>query len=619
MNARLLLVFTFLLVTTYSWSQTFSNNNSISLPDENTAVVIPVQVSGLSNAINSTFGLTQVCLTLDHPFIGQLVAVLKSPNGSDSVRLLWHDGGNSVVNQTICFTEAANNFIATYPVTGVNSYFGEDDNNIMNNGRDPNGTWQLIITDIVPGYAGTFNGISISFGNNPPPTHNRIFGCSLGSPWGCECPDGSDTCELLPDMTNARASLLRQYGETATEIRFAVATPNIGAGPLEMNGSSTQCFCDTTPVACGTTCPTGQELKHTVKQKIYKRSGNGMTTYERDAGQMELHPTHNHIHVDHWTNNTLRIKSKDPNPTNWPIIGTAYKISFCLINLGSCDSYPNYCVDNNGNVLQTSDIPNYNFGNQSGCGLKQGIYPGKVDEYGAGLEGQSISLDGLCNGNYYLVSITDPENAVKESDENNNYAYIPVKLNQRPCNSCSANFYADTLHGVDSLTVHFTDSTIAIPDSWRWDFGDGTTDTVQFPTHKYTQPGVYTVQLRTTASLSGGNICKDTAVKTAYITITESPRPEPPITDIFINASPNPFKDYLNLYTNSKEDLNVNVEVYDLMGRKISNQLITSFNKNNSPRQVSSQSFGVADGLYFIRLSYNGTIKTMKVIKSSGN
>lgn len=619
MNPKSILLVFLVCMSFQTFAQTFSNNSAVSLPDENTVVVVPVQVSGLPNAINSSFGLTQVCLKLDHPFIGQLVAVLKSPTGSDSVRLLWHDGGNAAVNTTLCLTEAANNFISTYPVSGITTYFGQEDNNILNDGRDPNGTWVLRITDIVPGFAGSINGISLTFGNNPPPTQNRDFGCSLNSPWGCQCPDGSDTCDLLPDMTNARASLLRQLSETADDIRFAVATPNIGAGPLEMNGSATQCFCDTTPVVCGTTCPTGQELKHTVKQKIYRRYGNVMTSYERDAGQMEFHPTHNHIHVDHWTNNTLRIKSNDPNPINWPIIGTAYKISFCLINLGTCDSYPNYCVDNNGAVLQTTDIPNYGFGMVSGCSLGQGIYPGKVDEYGAGLEGQSISLDGICNGNYYLVSITDPEDAVKETDENNNFAYIPVKIKQRSCNTCSANFYADTLRGIDSLTVHFSDSTIAIPDSWEWDFGDGTTDTVQFPTHKYTQPGVYTVKLKTAASLTAGNICKDTAVKTAFITVTESPRPpvEEP-TEVQITANPNPFKDYLNLYTNSSKDLDVNLDIFDVVGRKISTQKI-NFNKNTSPRQIGGSSFGVANGLYFIRLNYNGETKTIKVLKNSGN
>jgi hypothetical protein len=274
----------------------------------------------------------------------------------------------------------------------------------------------------------------------------------------------------------------------------------------------------------------------------------------------------------------------------------------------------NYCVDNNGNVLHTTDIPNYGFGMVSGCSLNQGIYPGKVDEYSAGIAGQSIPLAGLCNGNYYLVSITDPDNVVKEIDEDNNYSYVPVRLTQRPCNSCSANFYADTLHGIDSLTVNFTDSSIAIPDSWLWDFGDGTTSTAQFPTHTYTQPGNYSVKLITNASVGTGTICRDTAIKTAYVKVIASPRPD----EIYVNAGPNPFTNYLNLFTNSYRDLPVTVEIFDILGRKISNKNIR-FREATSPFRLESNDFGISLGMYLVRIGFNGKYKTIKVIKSHTN
>lgn len=41
---------------------------------------------------------------------------------------------------------------------------------------------------------------------------------------------------------------------------------------------------------------------------------------------------------------------------------------------------------------------------------------------------------------------------------------------------------------------NFTDQSIGA-DEWNWDFGDGTTSTVQHPSHTYTTPGVYTVTL----------------------------------------------------------------------------------------------------------------------------
>ena len=596
-------------------AQTFSNNTVTPIPDVNATITIPITVTGLATAINTGFGLTGVCLNLNHPFIGELTIVLKAPTGTDSVRLLWHDGGNIAINSGICITESATQYIATYHSGGNTVYFGEESNNIMNNGRNPNGVWTLRITDVVPGNAGSFTNASITFGNNLPPTHNRVFGCSINSPWGCHCPDGSTDCDLLPDMTNAEKPLGTDLQETPGELRFSVATPNIGAGPLEMNGSSTECFCDVTPVPCGTTCPAGQVLKHNVYQKIYHRSGNTMTSYARLAGLMEYHPSHNHIHVDHWTNNTIRIKTMDPNPTHWPIIGTSYKISFCLVNLGSCDSYAGYCKDNAGNVLTTANIPNYNFGVVSGCGLGQGIYPGRVDEYSAGLDGQSIDVTNNCNGTYYLVSITDPDNNVKEIDDNNNWAAVPLHLSRQAQNCCKTGFRADTLHGVDSLWVQFIDSSVAIPNQWHWDFGDGTTSTQQFPLHHYTLPGTYTVKLSTQSETG----CKDSLTRTNYITITQTPVviPVNPIEVLAITVSPNPFKDQQFLRFRSPIAMKMEMMIYDVIGRQLHEEKM-NIPAGNSTFVLSASAMHLADapGLYFLKLlDESGHFFVVKIVR----
>lgn len=72
------------------------------------------------------------------------------------------------------------------------------------------------------------------------------------------------------------------------------------------------------------------------------------------------------------------------------------------------------------------------------------------------------------------------------------FNWINLSLSQ----SFVVDFTADKLSGCDSLTVRFTDLTSA-PElqAWMWNFGDNTFDTVQNPVHKYSSPGVYTVQL----------------------------------------------------------------------------------------------------------------------------
>jgi PKD repeat protein len=49
--------------------------------------------------------------------------------------------------------------------------------------------------------------------------------------------------------------------------------------------------------------------------------------------------------------------------------------------------------------------------------------------------------------------------------------------------------------GKAPLLVTFTDRSIGSPTSWSWDFGDGTTSTVQNPTHTFTSGGAFDVKL----------------------------------------------------------------------------------------------------------------------------
>lgn len=46
--------------------------------------------------------------------------------------------------------------------------------------------------------------------------------------------------------------------------------------------------------------------------------------------------------------------------------------------------------------------------------------------------------------------------------------------------------------------VDLVDTSAGTPTSWAWDFGDGTTDTTQNPSHTYESPGTYTVSLQAT-------------------------------------------------------------------------------------------------------------------------
>ncbi|MBC7447349.1 MAG: PKD domain-containing protein [Hymenobacteraceae bacterium] len=62
----------------------------------------------------------------------------------------------------------------------------------------------------------------------------------------------------------------------------------------------------------------------------------------------------------------------------------------------------------------------------------------------------------------------------------------------------------------------FTDRSQSAPTSWLWDFGDGTTSTLQNPTHTYTQNGSFAVSLVATNAFGRDSVTVDDA---AFVTI----------------------------------------------------------------------------------------------------
>lgn len=84
-----------------------------------------------------------------------------------------------------------------------------------------------------------------------------------------------------------------------------------------------------------------------------------------------------------------------------------------------------------------------------------------------------------------------------------------------------ANFGYDTLVFCDRGLINFSDSTTFNDPitTYNWDFGDGTTSTLQNPTHLYTSPGLYTVQLAVQTQLG----CSNTLLKNNLVRVVQRP------------------------------------------------------------------------------------------------
>lgn len=99
-------------------------------------------------------------------------------------------------------------------------------------------------------------------------------------------------------------------------------------------------------------------------------------------------------------------------------------------------------------------------------------------------------------GGQYTVKLTAKNAVGSNTTTKTKYItveYVPV-----------ASFSASPTSGTAPLNVSFTDKSTGYPESWNWDFGDGSTSTEQKPVHTYSEAGKYTVNL-TVTNLAGSS------------------------------------------------------------------------------------------------------------------
>jgi len=88
----------------------------------------------------------------------------------------------------------------------------------------------------------------------------------------------------------------------------------------------------------------------------------------------------------------------------------------------------------------------------------------------------------------------------------------------QPTATLSADFAANNVNICLADAVTFNDASAGNPTSWVWNFGDGTTSTIQNPSHTYSSSGTYDVSL-TISNSTGSN----SETKTDFISVNNNP------------------------------------------------------------------------------------------------
>lgn len=501
-----------------SYGQTYMSGGA-SIPDHGVPLQIIIPVSGLDSAnINSNYGLEQICIDINHTSVHDLAIYVMSPNGTN-VELSSGNGGTADNYTSTCFDMNATQLITsgTPPYTG--SYIPEHSFGVFNDGQAGNGLWRLIVTDYLLGDTGSVIQVSLHFGYNPPPPISVSVGpCNDFSPAGCVCADGDSSCWLMPDIITATSMLQDTFWqrEVFNMLRVTNSCANIGYGPMEIVGTGIW-VCNDSIVSGPGRCPDSTFAKQKITQRVFvKNAGVGFFDFKDTlVGTMQFHSDlgHNHLHVDDWTVNTLRLRGPGSDASKWPIVGSGNKVSFCIYDHLVCGGTFKNCQYYSDMNLYAS-LPNNGLGNGfTTCGTAvQGMSVGYSDIYDWSLAGQEVVFDSLCNGNYYLVSEFDPNKRFVDGNRTNNVSVVPVTLKQQISGCCKSNFRIDTIDYNENI-YQFVDLSIPIPDHWFWDFGNGITDTTQFPIVNYNDSLLYTIKL----IISNNSGCIDSSTQNILI------------------------------------------------------------------------------------------------------
>lgn len=206
--------------------------------------------------------------------------------------------------------------------------------------------------------------------------------------------------EVLPDLRTLPPFgfvLETEPGTRQRTLRFSNSIWNSGTGTLEVNGIQFE----------------GRNRVR-VQQHVYRSDG----TYQaRDAGIFHFDSEHGHWHWENFS--VYELWSVTTTGQLGEQLFSSDKIGYCLIDVAR-ELGPR---TPDGEPVLLIDPPDFRQYTQCDAAL-QGLSSGWTDTYRNHLPGQSMDISTLPEGLYALRSTVDPENRIRELDEENNSALI---------------------------------------------------------------------------------------------------------------------------------------------------------------------------------------------------
>lgn len=299
-----------------------------------------------------------------------------------------------------------------------------------------------------------------------------------------------------------------------------------------------------------------------------------------------------------------------------------------IANVTGCHAYfGNYQTATNTNQFYVS----------SNSPLFDSTYVGHIHwDFGDGVTADGYPYLGQSNANishtyassgYYNVCLTLTDSIHGCSDTWCDSVYVGTVT--PPAANCNATFvlWQDSLNPGTWYAYNYPSS--GITPTYLWDFGDGSTDTVAYPTHVYTAPGHYDICL-TVADANGA--CTSTYCDTSSAhKMTQSGAVMNAMTQLVVinNTTgihkandlvtsalvyPNPVGSSATLSVTVAEAGSVTYTTYDMFGKVLGSQKAALVKGNN---KINLNTGDYASGVYYIRITDNSTqkVNTVKIVK----
>ncbi len=254
----------------------------------------------------------------------------------------------------------------------------------------------------------------------------------------------------------------------------------------------------------------------------------------------------------------------------------------------------------------------------SGAGSYQGGY------------GSNYNHQFLANGTYSVKLVTlyifndslNPANSIYCKDSVMKTVTVTGVI-APACKAQFTMFNADTV-SQSSQTWYVINNSFGKPTiTYLWEFGDGTTSTLEFPSHTYANPGHYDVCL----TIKDGAGCTSKHCDTSsvhkmavggnmkYLKVVGNTASINKIqNEHSFNIFPNPFTDKITIQYAALSSRNISVEVYDVMGKVVYTENKYS---NVGQNQLEINAGDLSRGLYYIKVyaEEKNLINTLKVVK----